>query len=203
MNKMNRKGVVGKTMASIPVLLVIVFVMAVFVAGSVFMKSLKKPEEQLNRSYFKVNSENPLLKTIEVEGQRFMVVDVLSLSNSAKEDLKFYYAFLYALSDLVKNEGDCLFISSGKLEGSGLTAFGSYSGIAFKKGLPCKNYVPLVRTLTTKILEPKNICELDNTQLLGIYQKAGILSETYIPVDGKKAKVEYYLGKCLSEGGTA
>lgn len=202
MNKMNRKGVVGKTLASIPVLLIIVFVMGVFIAGSILMKELKKPEEQLNKSYFKVNSEDPLLKTIEIKGQRFMVVDVLSLPNEVKQDIGFIYGFFYNLSDMIKNNGDCLIINSEKIEGTGFTTFGSYSGIAFKKDLSCNENSP-GGMLSRKILGPKNICELDNTALLEDYRKAGVLSELYVYVEGKKAKVEYYLGKCLSDGGTA
>lgn len=84
MNKirMNKRGVIGQTIASIPVMLVIFLVMGIFVAGSILMKNIKKPENDMPSSYLNINENNILLKTINVsvssdKNQSMMVIDSL------------------------------------------------------------------------------------------------------------------------------
>lgn len=205
--KMNKNGVIGQTIASIPVMLVIFLVMGIFVTGSILMKNIKKPENDMPLSYFnlELNKGDFLYKTIQMKGERFMIIDGVYLLNMKNPYAQIHPVddFFAGVSGLVAKEGDCLFLDSSPITGGGF-GFKEYRGVAFRRyadGTECSQERRSSGKLSSdkmKELTKNGICQIAlNSQLYTPLSDNFMLS-----IEGKQVNITYYNGKCL-EGGTA
>jgi hypothetical protein len=200
--RMNKKGVIGQTISSIPVMLVIFLVMGIFVAGSILMKNIKKPENDMPSSYFnlELNKGDFLYKTIQIPlkgaNERYMIIDTLYLVNGEqKNNADFNYDFFYGLANLLKNNGECLIIYSDTIN-----AVAGRSGMAFRKDSSCNEKSPQ-GILSRKKLGPINICELNENDLKKSYIENNLIANETLFINKQNIVFHYYLGKCLE--GTA
>jgi len=201
--RMNRRGVIGQTIASIPVMLVIFLVMGIFVAGSILMKNIKKPENEMPTSYsdLELNKGNFLFNTIKMKNEGYMIIDGVYLLNMKNPYLQIDAVndFFAGVSDLVMKEGDCLYLDSDKGK-DGNWAFKSNRGVAFRRyadGMECSQTRISFGKLSSdkmKELTKKGICQINLNDL----QNYLPLSDNFVwEIEGKQVNISYYNGKCL------
>ncbi len=182
----NKRGQLGKIFSANVVLIILVFLMAIYLVLVGFVVGIKKPDIP---SFINVELGDVLFReinfSVDNKNEKMLIFDALIGYWNGKIDINLIEN---ALKDFVKNdaiEGHCLAIAQGdEMKPAGLTGGSALDDffIEFKNGEIYSGHTG------------------SKPYQLNVYEEKGEFGEiSFSILDKKRIYVQYYYGRCLDE----
>ena len=181
----DKRGVIAKALSTLPVFLIIVFIIALFLVLTSFTTLFAKPT--IPSKISSIESENILLKEIKLDidgrGKKILVFDALIMDREIKIEKE---KIEMALGDLLmeeKKEGHCIAIAQGGKNSAGQTGGAAIDDflIEFEGGEISSGNIGY------------------NPLRLRLYEQKGLLREISFKNINEEERIylQYYYGRCL------